>query len=431
MINWIEQKFKTSLECNYLFQEAIKCYKIEAFRASLLFSYLGFLTHIKGIIISSKKPVGIDEGRWNDLLLKINNDDYWEQRVFDELNNGSSPIFKFNESIRQQIRYWKDRRNDCAHFKDNEINHHHIEMFWMFLKSNLAKISIEGSKENLIQKFKVYFDKTKTPPNKSPDDLIIAIEEAVDYVELQSFFQSLDEIEVVGSQYIPDEEKNKIYYKILSILSNVRIKNILVSFIKGLKGNYDLNFILDIPSVINHLNYSPEDIREIWKKRLWKLDYRKYNLLVTLLVNGKIPISEQQEFFEELYVKFNQIGFNNLYLDDNSIQILFSNILFLEIIYYDFFTEKKIFESDYEYINSKEELLSQLFLRREIDTTMVEGLKKMRENDINPYWFKSSLTDIFKENPEISERVIKIAKELGCNRKFYEYFGLQPPIATR
>ena len=142
MINWIEDRFKKSIECNYLFQESIKCYKIEAYRASLLFSYLGFLTYIKEVIISSRKPTDIDESRWNDLLRKINNDDYWEQRVFDELNNNSSCIFKFNDSIRQQIRYWKDRRNDCAHFKDNEINQSHVEMFWVFIKSNLNKISV-------------------------------------------------------------------------------------------------------------------------------------------------------------------------------------------------------------------------------------------------------------------------------------------------
>lgn len=425
MINWIEDRFKKSIECNYLFQESIKCYKIEAYRASLLFSYLGFLTYIKEVIISSRKPTDIDESRWNDLLRKINNDDYWEQRVFDELNNNSSCIFKFNDSIRQQIRYWKDRRNDCAHFKDNEINQSHVEMFWVFIKSNLNKISVEGSKENLIQKFKIFFDRTKTPPNKTPDDLIYSIEDSVDYTDLQDFFKSIDEIEIIGEQYITEEEKNKIYYQILSVIQNERIKNELVSFIRGLGRNKDLNFILDFPGSIFYLNYNPEDIREIWKKRLWGLDYRKYNLMVNLLKNGKIPALEQKEFFEEFYKRFNQIGFNNLYLGSDSKQILFNNSLLLEIIYNDFFVNGEIYKSDYEYINSKEELLSQLFLNTEIDHIMIEGLKKMRENDINPFWLKNALTDIFSENLEIAEKVVEIGKEIGCDKKFYQYFRLE------
>ena len=200
---------------------------------------------------------------------------------------------------------------------------------------------------------------------------------------------------------------------------------ILVSFIRGLGRNKDLNFILDFPGSIFYLNYNPEDIREIWKKRLWGLDYRKYNLMVNLLKNGKIPAQEQKEFFEEFYKRFNQIGFNNLYLDSDSKQILFNNSLLLEIIYNDFFVNGEIYKSDYEYINSKEELLSQLFLNTEINHIMIEGLKKMRENDINPFWLKNALTDIFSENLEIGEKVVEIGKEIGCDKKFYQYFRLE------
>ena len=56
---------------------------------------------------------------------------------------------------------------------------------------------------------------------------------------------------------------------------------------------------------------------------------------------------------------------------------------------------------------------------------MIEGLKKMRENDINPFWLKNALTDIFSENLEIGEKVVEIGKEIGCDKKFYQYFRLE------
>jgi predicted metal-dependent RNase len=94
-----------------------------------MFSYLAFLTFLKETIIKSNKPASINQSRWDSILNDLQNDDKWEKRVFEELTNSSTPIFNIKEDIRQQIKYWKDRRNDCAHFKDNEIDAHHVESF--------------------------------------------------------------------------------------------------------------------------------------------------------------------------------------------------------------------------------------------------------------------------------------------------------------
>ena len=61
-------------------------------------------------------------------------------------------------------------------------------MFWLFLKSNLSKISIEGSMQSLLSKFIVFFDRTKTPASKEPDELIREIEYAVEINDLNIFF---------------------------------------------------------------------------------------------------------------------------------------------------------------------------------------------------------------------------------------------------
>jgi hypothetical protein len=55
-----------------LMEEAFTCYKASAYRASLLFSYLGFQTILKERVLSSNKPDLIPLKLWqsSQLILK-------------------------------------------------------------------------------------------------------------------------------------------------------------------------------------------------------------------------------------------------------------------------------------------------------------------------------------------------------------------------
>lgn len=206
-----------------LFNESLLCYSIKANRASLLFSYLAFLTIIKEIIISSKKPDDIGQSRWDQIIKELNNEDKWEKRVFEELTNSSTPIFNISESIRQQIKFWKDRRNDCAHFKENEINNTHVEIFWSFLESNLSKITIEGGKLNLLKKIVTHFDETKTPPDADYKPLLKEIDNAIDISESESFFKELHDI-LNHSLWFEEKKIADIFYDLTLLIDSVQIK---------------------------------------------------------------------------------------------------------------------------------------------------------------------------------------------------------------
>jgi len=96
---WSDEK-RFSEKVNKLIQESVICYKHGAFRASLLFSYLAFITFLKETIIQSKKPDSIPQRRWDNIQNELQDDDKWEKRVFDELSNSSSPLFNIKEDIR-------------------------------------------------------------------------------------------------------------------------------------------------------------------------------------------------------------------------------------------------------------------------------------------------------------------------------------------
>lgn len=407
MDNWIEQKItKLSIDSKSLFDESLLCYKIKAFRASLLFSYLGFLTIIKEIIISSKKPELIEQTRWDKIIFDLNIEDKWEKRVYDELINSGSPIFNISESVRQQIKYWKDRRNDCAHFKQNEINISHVEIFWSFLKSNLSKITIEGGKLNLLKKFLNHFDETKTPPDSDYTHLIKEIEHAIEINESESFFKELDSL--IGTSYwFLNQKVSEIYYNLIIHIDNEQIKRSLVKFIKS-KNNFDFELIKDNSQLIFEFNYSKQEIRNIWKSRLFSTSGRlKYYIYAILLRNNLIPKSELVEAMEHFYLNFNQDGFANI-PEDDEIKRNLANKELLDSVYIQLFSNSALSKSKFGLLNSKADLITLLLEFKKLDLTIVEEICKMYENGINPWWLTKGINYLFENNTIIKNEFEEI-----------------------
>ncbi len=410
---WLDKKTaEFSIDSKKLFEESVLCYSIKAYRAGLLFSYLGFLTFIKELIIKSKKPDSIEEGRWQDIISKLKNEDVWEQRVYDELINSSSGIFNISEQVRQQIKYWKDRRNDCAHYKENIIDYHHVEMFWAFLKSNLSKITIEGGKSNLLKKFRDQFDQTKTPPDKSYDGLVLEIENAIELTDLEDFFAQLDSI-VNLSLFYDDKKIGEIYNKIFTLISNEHIHAALLKHIFS-RPFYDLNILFHQPQLISKLNYTPIQVREIWSTKIYSLygdRDKKHYLLATLLRNGLIPASEIVEAMQRYFNNFNQEGFAKI-PNDMMLKTQLANKELLQIIYDNFFKDKQIETLKFGPVNAKADLIALLIEFREIDQSIADSLDKMYKN-INPWWLSESLYSVLTNTPLKRAEYEKVCDAMG------------------
>ncbi|MCK8479066.1 hypothetical protein [Psychroserpens algicola] len=424
--DWVKKNENDlSNDSRVLFKEANLCYKIEAFKASLLFSYLGLFTIIKEKIISSKKPDPIPQGRWNNILKELNDEDAWEKRVFDELVNSSSGIFNISETIRQQIKFWKDRRNDCAHSKQNEINVHHVEMFWSFFRSNLSKITIEGGRQSLYNNFRDHFDDTMTAPNQDYSHLIAEIEFAVEKNEWKDFFLEL---------FLVADGHHKFYdiSRVVDICKNtlLQIKNdeIINSLIYVIKNNphdelLDLYLISKKPQFIHIMNYSKKDIRSIWKQRMW-VDRNLSNLIFpTLLRNNLIPRDEIEEAIKTFYDKFDQSSFNNLPSDPEIRNIIFSKSL-EKHIFDDFFKDgcDPFNQNDFNYINSKADLITLLIEKGEINEKVVKGIVSIYKKKNNPWWLTDSLHDLLKKNEPVKEEIKRVIDK--CGVQFPKQFNL-------
>lgn len=279
---WIIDQ-KLSKKVTPLFDEAIKSYKASAYKAALLFSYLGLMTILKERIINAQPPPGIPQGMWDQIKRDIQNRESWDKKVF-EATQTQNPavIFPINDTLRREVIYWKDRRNDCAHFKHEQIDYHHVESFWSFLETNLSKLTINGGKDALIRKFKNYFDPSITPPDEDILPLITEIEHAVDAADLRVFFESLE-------NELDDFLEPEYFIVFNAILGNYH-NNIADELVDYLKTSNDklLNFIRSYPDKILYLNLSAEFIRNMWYEKLFTNGINDFNVYSSLLQNNLI-----------------------------------------------------------------------------------------------------------------------------------------------
>lgn len=401
--SWVEEKgYSTNIKG--LFSESVICYRNGAYRASLIFSYIGFLTIIKETIIKSQRPSTFIEAEWLAIIAKLNNDDTWEKEVFEVLIKATKPIFPLNEDLRLQLRYWKDRRNDCAHFKQNEIESHHTEAFWSFIKSNLPKMTVEGGAESLLNKFEAHFDETKTPSGEDFAYLVKEIENSVLITELHYFFKKL-KFRIDSTRFWhSDSDAAKVYCKILDI-TNHKIQESLVDYLK--QEERDIKFLNSFPEKVLQLNYSTADIRTLWKERIYDsaLSINPFNIYSGLLRNNLIPSGQISEANRELFNSFSQ-STNRKLPEGKDIETLKANGFF-DTVFKIAIEEKDL--SKYSWVNEKCDLIISFIENYPLNLKTVKSICEMAERTNFSQWLVKALQDTFANSPDLKTEFHKIA----------------------
>ena len=286
---WLSEQ-KWSSKVMILFDESIKSYKASAYKASLLFSYLAFMTILKERIVKSQVPSGIPPALWIRIIKEVQNRESWDKSVLDSTQRQKpAVIFPISETIRREVVYWKDRRNDCAHFKHENINYHHVESFWSFLETNLGKFVVNGSKDALLLKLLNHFDIAITPPDQDLTPLISEIESAIETDDLYDFFGNIES----DLGLIWEEKHFIVFNAILSYYDN-NIAAELIAFLKADEFRL-LGFIRFFPEKVQYLNLSNEIIRELWYSKLFRDSRDDYKVYSSLLRNNLIRSQDIDE----------------------------------------------------------------------------------------------------------------------------------------
>lgn len=281
-----------------LFRESVLCYKASAYRGALLLAYIGFMGTIRKRLQESKRPSTVSEGEWNSKIQLLSDDDVAEQTVFELLNRSDNKYFKLTDSIRNQIRYWKDRRNDCAHLKSGTITSSHVEMLWSFVMDNINKIVVPESRDNLIVKIHRHFDETYTPVDSDITAIVLEIPKSVEITQFREFL--LDALKIAKEA----EEENFFDYMfadayfLYTILVNLDAQygEIAKSIIKN-NPEVQESLFYSYPKYLTYFSEDPSFIRAAWKTYLDKVNTSKN--AATLLRCKLIPTSEIKEFISD------------------------------------------------------------------------------------------------------------------------------------
>jgi len=297
--NWLITQ-KISKEASSSFDESFVCFKVGAYKASLLFAYLGFMNVIRDRIIAAPSPTGITPNHWAGIQSSAKNPEAWEKAVFDAIQQKQpAPVFDVPDDIRDQVKYWKDRRNDCAHSKQNKIIAAHVETLYAFIESNLGKFAVNGSRPEMVRRILDYFNPSLTSPNEPLTPIIHDLLTALKSAEYTSFIaEAISELEKTQSPMsVALGIGNPDVIKFLGACFKDGTDDLRDACKTSLATNDALlvDFLRQYPDKVYILQDQPQKVRLIWHDHLFNRVHSDFSLLSSLLRASLIPQDQIEE----------------------------------------------------------------------------------------------------------------------------------------
>ncbi len=283
-----------------LFKDSIRCFHAAIFRPAYILAYQGMMIYFRRMIQTAKMPSGYDAGKWKGVQTRLANDREWEEEVNNAIrtqpDSKKTPptiaILCMTDSLRKDFDFWRNRRNDCAHYKEYVINDSHVLAFYSFLAQYLLKISVEGGMMTLLNEFKDACDITKTSPKASLQPFVDKILSMVNPDEMNDFFSYLEE-------YMGFRLSGRYEELMANIIKggNEDLKKYAVSFVRSDK-DVQASLIENYPELVGHL-VEKSEVREFWMKTLRNCRNR-VAVLGNMMMVGLIDPAEKEESINKI-----------------------------------------------------------------------------------------------------------------------------------
>lgn len=287
-IKWLNlyDEFSEGTVLRDIMDDAIRCYRHGIARPALMLSYIAFIQAVRNNLLNSEIPKGFNEPRWNACMNKLRQENAWDEQVITCIKNRDKPTyFELTDSLRDDVCYWRNRRNDCAHYKDSEITLSHVSAFWVFIMDNYNKFAPLGSIEQSINDYKRHYDVSLTPVGASTNKIFKRLCLALKTEEeLKKFLQDTNSM-------MGNANQNLLLHKLL-LENNHRQK--VISFLKrNLKRvRFYLSFFPSDVSLV--LGDDAELIRKYWYDGL-QLSPHSIPVYAEMLRAKMIPKAEVNE----------------------------------------------------------------------------------------------------------------------------------------
>lgn len=322
-----------------LFEDSIACYHANIVRPAYILSYQAMMIHLRNVILNGTMPLNYPATQWTTITSELRNETKWDAKVFTCTQQKEEPathkiaILNIPDDIRSRFLFWRDIRNDCAHYKANNVIKAHVQALWAFIDQYLLTFTIEGGKDMLLKKFDDFFNPAKTAPGTDIRPLVDLISTMVKKDEMQSFFKEYGKIASKYRLFGATES----YKHVLDNSKNVTVKKELIHFIQK-KEEWMQAMIRDYPEMVLELYTDPTKVRELWYKGFVFLP-NSWKVFVTLLMAGRIPPKEIKEACGHILTLYFDHNGQISDLTEGEVNVLKSNG------YFDLFMEK--------YLNTK------------------------------------------------------------------------------
>ncbi|MBD7908903.1 hypothetical protein [Sporosarcina gallistercoris] len=306
--SWIKEQ-DISEDAELLFEEAIKCYRVGAYRASFLMSYLGFMKSLRDRLLRSDKPDLVHEEDWRKTRNDLKDDKIWEDTVYkttQEKQVRLCKVYLINNDLIEEIPYWRKKRNESAHAKDTILGYSHVETFWLFLQSNLSKFVVNGGEKALLAKIEKHFDKKYTEPGTDFSYLINEIPLVVKKDGVSNLLKVIND-DYVELQFYGDRQ-GYLFWKSIAYSSNDDLNKSFIEYITS-DSEVFVEFMEAFPDRLLLCTHNSELIRLFWKELIFKKisSYSDsfWELSLILLRNALIPDPEVVQFVRRLSASIN------------------------------------------------------------------------------------------------------------------------------
>lgn len=280
-----------------LFEDSIRCFAAGIYRQAYLLAYQGFSQHVRNIVLNAKMPKGYDPNKWNGVQAKLKNEKEFDEQVFTCIQQKNCPtgtppvvaILDMPDTLRDDFTFWRNRRNDCAHYKAYDINVSHVLAFYSMLNQYLLTITVEGGMKSLLREFEDAFDPEKTSPKVSIQPLVDKILLMVKPSEMNKFFDGLK-----GITRFQFEAK---FYSILEGIlsgSNTELKNYVIAYLR--QSDALVNFLSHYPEEVGQL-LAEDEVRPLWYSKLRSCRER-FSIVAELISVGLLVEGEVEECLE-------------------------------------------------------------------------------------------------------------------------------------
>lgn len=334
-------------------------------------------------------PSDFKKTRWDACMNNLRSEGKWDSEVVDcikkRANGVSDPaFFELSDTLRDDVSFWRNRRNDCAHYKDSEITLSHVSAFWVFMMDNYNKFTPIGSLQQSINEYNRHFDISLTPRGTSTERIFKRLCHAIKKQDdLRKFLK---------------ETHSKMDFKpqcdlVHDLLIEEHHKELAISFLKGEMKRLKAYLCAKPKDVSLILGNDPTMTRKIWYDDL-RVFCRCMNVYVEMLRAKMLTDAEIKESLE-LYLAHEYEQGHLFIKDEDDFKVLIDNGLY-DIFIDEYLTKSFVCHNPSEKCRKTDFYIAMIY-RGGITDKLMSALSEAVTGTF-PYTLKDRLKDeIFSE----------------------------------